>query len=70
MKILANKSFKELSSMKIKQLHWTKDLSALGFTLDNGQSVKAGKNLFPGKYTFDPTKKITKIEVIIGKYEY
>ena len=46
MKILANKSFKELSSMKIKQLHWTKDLSALGFTLDNGQSVKAGTEDF------------------------
>ena len=46
MKILANKSFKELSSMRIKQLQWTKDLSALGFTLDNGQSVKAGTEDF------------------------
>ena len=68
-KILANKNGKQLRQLTIAQVDWYY-IDSLSFTLNDGQSVKAGKNLFPGKYTFDPTKKITKIEVIIGKYEY
>ena len=43
--------------------------TSLSFTLDNGESVKAGRDDFNASHTFDPTKKITKVEVIINDAE-
>ena len=42
---------------------------ALGFTLSDGQSSKAGISNFIKSHNFDPNKKITRIETIINKYE-
>ena len=44
-------------------------ISTLSFILNDGQSVKAGSDYFEDSQTFDPTKKITRVEVIIGKSE-
>ena len=38
--------------------------------LNDGQSCKAGDWASTNSHIFDPTKKITRIEVIIGKLEY
>ena len=42
----------------------------LGFTLIDGQSVKVGmKWNFSKSHTFDPTKKITRVETMIDMHE-
>ena len=41
----------------------------VGVTLNDGQSCKAGTEDYGYSYTFDPSKKITKIESIVDKDE-
>ena len=43
---------------------------ALGFTLSDGQSSKAGISNFIKSHNFDPNKKITRVESIIDKEEF
>ena len=43
--------------------------NTIGFTLNDGQTCKAGTEDCNKSHSFDPTKKITKIEVIIYKHE-
>ena len=68
---LESKNSQELINMSITQVEWN-DNHSIGFTLNDGQSckAKAGPNSFPYRYTFDPSKKITKVEVIINKSEW
>ena len=65
---LAGKSFKELCNLAFQKVQWCGN-ATLGFVLNDGQSCKAGKEDFNESHTFNPTKKITKVEVIIRKYE-
>jgi hypothetical protein len=45
--------------------------NSLGFSLSDGQSCKAGTYKdFDESHIFDPSRKITKVEVIIDKSEY
>ena len=80
---IGNKSVHELRSLIITEMKWSSlfGLWSLGFTLNNGQSCRAGRNPDPDRlgldpykfahsHTFDPTKKITKIECGIGQSEY
>ena len=57
--------FEQLSISKVK---WN-DIYTLGFTLKNGQTVRAGTRNFTNSYTFNPKKKITRVETIINIYE-
>ena len=64
---IANKSVLELRSLKISQVQWWSN-GTLGFTLNDGQSCKAGTFSDLIK-THVFSEKINKIEVIIDKYE-
>ena len=44
--------------------------SDLSNTLANGDSVKVGSGKFNQSHTFDPAKKITKVQVIMNGYAY
>ena len=66
-KTLAIKSEKELRSLVITLVEWN-NANAIKFTLSDGQSFQAGKGNFTKSHTFDPTKKITRIEVVFGCY--
>ena len=49
-------------------MQWFEYIS-LGFTLSDGQTCKAGSYEFTESHTFEPSKKITKIECHIDKYD-
>ncbi len=65
---LANLTVKELinlTNLTIKRVEWN-DMATLSFTLSNGEHCSAGSRRKVNKSrTFDPKKKITKVEVII-----
>ena len=64
---IAEKSLQQLIDLRITQIWWFGDWS-LGFILSDGQSYKANKfDNAQKRYTFDQTKKITRVEVIIMK---
>ena len=63
-----NKSLSELRNFTITQVYWYGHL-AIGLKLSDGQTCKAGDRDFTNSHTFDPAKKITKIEVIIHMWE-
>jgi hypothetical protein len=46
------------------QVRWYSNWS-IGFLLSNGQECGSGTEAFNKSHNFDPTKKITKVEVII-----
>ena len=74
MENLFNKSIKEMRKMTFKKIDWL-GMNYLKFTLNDGQFCKAGNEKdfdrkFMVSHTFDPSKKITKIEVIIDRDEY
>jgi hypothetical protein len=74
MENLFNKSIKEMRKMTFKKIVWL-GMNYLEFTLNDGQFCKAGKEKdfdrkFMISHTFNPSKKITKIEVIIDRDEY
>ena len=50
-------------------MEWDDKLDSFGLTLTDGSSCKVGTNDFTNCHIFDQKKKITKIEVIIGKDE-
>ena len=68
MSTLAKQNRQELKNLIITQVHWDKNCS-LGLTLNDDKSCKAGTVVCNNSHTFDPTKKITRVEVIIEKFE-
>ena len=69
MPTLTHLSWQELRNLTITQVKWNGALT-IGFTISDSQSCKAGKENFINSHSFDQTKKITKVEVIIHKIEY
>ena len=68
--ILAEKSWEELRKLTFTQMKWSSfGIDALGFTLSDDETCKAGANDFTNSHTFDPSKKITSVETIISKKE-
>ena len=67
--MLRDKSWQELRNLKINQVQWSGFIHTIGFTLSDDQSCKAGTRDFNQSHTFDPTKKITRIETVITKDE-
>ncbi len=69
---LANLTVKELinlTNLTIKKVEWN-GLNTLSFTLSNGEYCKAGsKYKVENRHTFDPNKKITKVECFIHDYK-
>jgi hypothetical protein len=64
-----NISYQELKSLHLKIVEWN-CFFTLGITLSNGESCTAGSNYKVNQsHSFDPNKKITKVEVIISKDE-
>ena len=70
MPTLENKNVSELRNLTVTQIKWSKP-DALSLTLSDDQSCEARRRFggFTDSHTFDPAKKITKIEVIIHKYD-
>ncbi len=67
---LAKRSLEELRKLRIIKVKWIGIATySLGFTLSDGQTCKAGRNGFSERHTFDPAKKITKVECIISNSE-
>ncbi len=67
--LIEEKTLEELKSLSITKIHWNKT-ATLGFTLSNGETYRAGTRFsFSSSHNLDPTKKITKIDVIIWKSE-
>ena len=68
---LAEKSLDELRDLKIAQLEYQDE--TVSFTLNDGQTCKAGTTVFDKKQSmidkFDQKKKITKVECIINRKE-
>ena len=58
----------ERRDLKINQVYWGSN-KTIGVGLNDGQHCKAGNDPAFNSYTFDPAKKITKIECIISKNE-
>ena len=42
---------------------------SFGIVLSDGETCRAGVQHFKHSHTFDPKKKITKVEMIINQYE-
>ena len=62
---LRNKNWEELRDLNIAKVQWYHHFT-FGFTLSDGQSCKAGTTYdFKKSHSFDPNKKITKVETII-----
>jgi hypothetical protein len=55
--------------LALKKIEWDNDLVELAFTLSNGESCTSGLEEVNHTYSFDPNKKITKVDVIITKSE-
>ena len=68
MTTIGDKNWEELRQLTAKKVEW-KTVIILGLTLNDGQSCKAGTREFTNNHSFDPTKNITKVEVIIHKSE-
>ena len=66
MSTLAQKSWHDLRNLAIARVEWN---SGLGIALSDGQSYKLGPGNFTDSHTFDPAKKITRVEVTIRKDE-
>ena len=65
MPTLVSKSVQELNNLTITQVKWFTFYS-FGFTLNDGQSCEVVRYAFDKSHIFDPTKKITRVECIIG----
>ncbi len=67
---LERKSLKELRNLFLAKCKWEETFS-IGFTLSNGNSCLAGTSYeVINRYTFDPKKKITRIEATIRPDEW
>ena len=60
------KSEEEIKNLRINHVSW--GFFSVGFNLNDGQKCLAG-TLFSNSHTFDPAKKITKVECIINRNE-
>jgi hypothetical protein len=65
---IRDKTLEEIGNLAISQVK-SYFCDTLSFTLTDGQTCKSGTKVFTNNHTFDPTLKITKVEVIIHKYE-
>ena len=65
MATLSDKSLIDLRNLTISKVEWQGFIGSLSLTLTDGQSGTGGEEDLREWYTFDPTKKITKIETII-----
>ena len=71
MQTLIKMNVQELINLTISKIEWYGSIETLGFTLSDGQSCRgSGKRDFNNCHTFDPKKKITRVECIIAKSEY
>ena len=68
MPALTGKSWQELRNLFFTQVQWYNNW-AIGFTLSDGKTCKAGNYGFTNSYFFNQTKKITRIECIIYNQE-
>ena len=59
MQKIENNKLKMLRELRITKVDWNLNLSSIGFTLNNGQSCKAGNKDFNLSHSFDPAMKIT-----------
>ena len=67
---LAKKSFEELTNLKLKEVQWNEN-NLIRLELSDGQFIKAGNGRkLTSAYTFDITKKITRVEVILENIEW
>ena len=70
---IGEKSVQELRKLRITKVEWH-SIRTLQFTLSDGQSCKTDTSEFTSEMTdshiFDPTKKITRVEVNIHKSEF
>jgi hypothetical protein len=69
---LANLTVKELinlTNLTIKKVEWNY-MDTLSLTLSNGESCNSGVWKVDKSHTFDPNKKITKVECIIQRDEW
>ena len=66
---IGNKSVPELRNLAINKVKQNCEYT-LRFNLNDGQSCKAGPYDCTKRHTFDPSKKITKVEVIIRNDEF
>ena len=67
---LTEKNLQELKDLTITQVSWGINIYTLGFTLSDGSKCKAGiLYATEGFHTFDPAKKITKVEAFISQSE-
>jgi len=67
-KKLVEKSLEEIRNLTFTKVRWS-GISTLGFTLNDGTNCKVGTLPFFKSHTFDPDKKITRIESIIDNNE-
>ena len=67
-KLACCKNMQDLQNLTITQVQW-KSNSTIGFTLNDGQNCKVGRRDFSRSHTFDPAKKITRVETLIHKDE-
>ncbi len=59
----------DIRNLFITEVQWNGVLT-FGLTLNNGESCKAGTKLdFDSSHSFDPAKKISKVETIIENDE-
>ena len=68
MTTLVNKSSQELRNLKIREVKWSL-IAGIAFTLSKCLTCKAGKQDFKYSHIFNPTIKITRLEVVIHKNE-
>ena len=69
MKEIYNKNLQELSQLKITQVMWY-GTHTLQLKLSDGQTCTVGKQPVNRSHTFDPAKKITRVECIIKEDVY
>ena len=66
---LEENSWQELRNLTITQVQWD-GVETIGFTINDSQDCKVGPDDFEATHTFDPSKKISKIVVIIDDPEF
>ena len=70
MATFADKSLEELLNLTITKVYWRSfngilGFECLGFSLNDGQSCRAGERDYTKSYTFKQAKKITRISTVI-----
>ena len=69
MALIDDMSFDQISTMRVTEVLWY-DCLTLGFKLSDGQTCRSGPlHNFNHSHTFDPQKKITRVDVVIHEEE-